>query len=277
MRTASSVVLVIVALLLAAVSGPAIWTEQNVVSEDGFVKLAGPLGTNTEFQQGLTAVVATQSAAQLDIPPLLQNVAAGLITTTAKSLYSMPGYGAAWEETLRRSHALTLAPSTDQKAQGTLNLDIEPLVGLVADQISTTLNVEMPIPAQILVSMDQPAVAKAMPLVTAVAGLGSWFAFFAVVLFILSIILARNRPRTVIAAGVGLALVALGWWLGSGWVVGQFADLGSSEGVAAQFGKELGALAKTSWQGGITFGFILAGGLVVAGVVYRLVRRNPAV
>lgn len=275
MRSAGSAVLVIVALLLAAVAGPSIWAQRNVVDEAGFVQLVGPLGANTEFQNGLANVVATQSAAQLTLPPQLQNLAAGLIVSTAQSLFSQPGYAEAWAETLRRSHALTFAPGTNQKATGDLNLDIAPMVGLVAEKVSADIGVKLPVPGEVLISMDQPAVAKAMPLVTTLAGSGVWFAIFAVVLFVLAVVVAKHRSRTVVLAGLGLALVALVWLLGSNWVVSQFDAFGTGNDIAAQFGTQLGALARESWRWGITAAFIIAGCLVVVGVLARMARPTP--
>ncbi|WP_054012085.1 hypothetical protein [Arthrobacter sp. ERGS1:01] len=273
MRSVGSAVLVIVALLLAAVAGPAIWAERNVVSESGFVALAGPLGANKDFQQGLTTVVATQSAAQLDLPPQLQNLAAGVIKSAARTLYTQPGYAEAWAETLRRSHALTFTPDAGQQGRGSLNLDIAPMVGLVATKVSADLGVNLPAPKEVLISMDQPTVARAIPAVTTLGGWGIWLAIFAVVLLVLAIVVARNRSLTTVLAGLGLALVALAWALASGFVAGQFANLGTGNEVAAQFGSELGALAKNSWQWGITFTFILAAGLVIGGGAARMVRR----
>lgn len=275
MRSAGSAVLVIVALLLAAVAGPSIWMQRNVVDEAGFVQLAGSLGANKEFQDGLANVVATQSAAQLALPPQLQNLAAELIATAARSLSSQPGYADAWAETLRRSHALTFAPTADQNITGELNLDIAPLVGLVANNVSADVGVKLPVPPEVLISVDQPAVAKALPLVSAVAGVGVWFMVFAVALFALAVVVARYKARTVVLAGLGLALVALAWLLGSNWVAGRFVDISPANDVAAQFGSQLGELVKESWQWGIAAGFVLAGCLVVVGVLARMVRRTP--
>ncbi|WP_157374978.1 hypothetical protein [Arthrobacter alpinus] len=275
MRSAGSAVLVIVALLLAAVAGPSIWMQRNVVDEAGFVQLAGPLGANKEFQDGLANVVATQSAAQLALPPQLQNLAAELIATVARSLSSQHGYADAWAETLRRSHALTFAPTADQNIAGELNLDIAPLVGLVANNVSADVGVKLPVPSEVLISVDQPAVAKTLPLVSAVAGAGVWFMVFAVALFALAVVVARYKARTVVLAGLGLALVVLAWLLGSNWVAGRFVDISPANDVAAQFGSQLGELVKESWQWGIAAGFIVAGCLVVVGVLARMVRRTP--
>lgn len=251
------------------------WAQQNVVSEAGFVDLAGPLGANTEFQQGLSAVVAQQTAAQLNLPSQLQDVAAGVIKTTARGLFSQPGYAEAWTETLRRSHALTFASSGDQTTDGDLHLDIAPLVALVADKVSTDVGVKLPTPPEVLISMDQPTVAKVIPVLTKVAGLGGWLAFFAVDLLLLALIVARKRALTLALAGVGLAIVALVWLLGSRFVVAQVGAIAATNDVARQLGQELGTLAENSWQGGITTTFIIAGGLLLAGMVIRMVRRTP--
>lgn len=274
MRTLGSAILVLVSLLLAAVAGPAIWAERNIVSEAGFVELAGPLGANTDFQQGLSTMVAQQASAQLNVPPALQGLASGIIKSAAQSVYTQPGYAAAWTETLRRSHALTFAPAADQQGQGDLHLDIAPMVALVATKVSADMGVTLPTPKQVPVSLDQPAVAKAIPLVTKLGGLGGWLAFIAVDLLLLAVVVARKRSATLIWAGLGMAVVALVWLLGSGFAVDQVNALGAGNETVAQFGREIGARAQASWTWGINFGFIVAGALVVAGLIGRMMRRT---
>ena len=274
MRTFGSAILVIAALLLAAGAGPAIWVERNIVSEAGFVELAGPLGANADFQQGLSTMVAKQASAQLNLPPQLQGLASGIIKSTAQSLYTQPGYAAAWTETLRRSHALTFDPTPNQQVQGDLHLDIAPMVSLVADKVSSDFGVQLPTPKEVPVSMDQPAVARAIPVLIRLGGLGGWLAFFAVVLLLLAVVVARKRSMTLVLAGLGMALVALAWLLGSGFAVDRINAIGAGNGVVAQFGRELGTQAQAGWQWGITFGFIVAACLVVAGVVTRMLGRT---
>lgn len=274
MRTIGSAVLVILALLLAAVAGPSIWAERNVVSESGFVQLAGPLGDNREFQQGLTAVVAKEAAAQLNLPSQLQNLAAGMIASSAASLQSEPGYAQAWTQTLQRSHALTLHPGDNEAASGDLTLDVAPLVGLVATKISSDIGVKLPVPPAVLVNLDQPTVAAAIPVVTALGGMSGWLAFFAVDLFVLAVVVARKRALTTLLTGVGFALVALTWKLGAGALASQFARIGTGNDIAEQFGRELGQLAQESWQWGINVSFALAGGIIAAGVITLILGRR---
>lgn len=274
MRTLGSALLIIAALLLAAVTGPAIWAERNIVDEAGFVKLAGPLGANTEFQNGLAAVVATQTGAQIDIPAPLQNIATGLINSAARSLSSNPEYANAWTETLRRSHALTFEAAGNPSVEGDLRLDIAPMIGMVADKVSSDIGVKLPMPPQVLISVEQSTVAKVLPLVTTLGAWSGWMAFIAVDLFVLGVIVARRRTLTVVLAGLGLAGVALAWVLGRDWVVGIFESMSGDTDMAKQFGIQLGQLAQASWQWGITATFVLAGVLVAAGVVARIVGRT---
>ncbi|WP_104111815.1 hypothetical protein [Arthrobacter sp. N199823] len=272
MRTAGSALLVILGLLLAAVAGPALWLERNVVDGAGFAQLAGPLGTNSEFQEGLSALAADQATASLNLPPQLNELAGALITSAARSIYTNPGYEAAWTQTLQRSHKLTFDAAGNQEIQGDLKLDIAPLVELVAAKVTQDLGVPLPTPKEVVVSLEQPQVAKVLPLASALGGASGWMAFIAVDLLALGVIVAKRRALTLILGGAGLAAVALLWQLGSGFVESALAGLVVGTEVAQQFGIQLGALARASWQGGITATFLIAGVMAAAGVVALIVK-----
>lgn len=272
MRTAGSALLVILGLLLAAVAGPALWLERNVVDGAGFAQLAGPLGANSEFQEGLSALAADQATASMNLPPQLNELAGALITSAARSIYSDPGYEAAWTQTLQRSHKLTFDAAGNQEVQGDLKLDIAPLVELVAAKVAQDLGVPLPTPKEVVVSLEQPQVAKVLPLASALGGASGWMAFIAVDLLALGVIVAKRRALTLILGGAGLAAVALLWQLGSGFVESALAGLVVGTEVAQQFGIQLGALARASWQGGITATFLIAGVMAAAGVVALIVK-----
>lgn len=272
MRTVGSALLVILGLLLAAVAGPALWLERNVVDGAGFAQLAGPLGTNSEFQEGLSALAADQATASLNLPPQLNELAGALITSAARSIYTNPGYEAAWTQTLQRSHKLTFDAAGNQEIQGDLKLDIAPLVELVAAKVTQDLGVPLPTPKEVVVSLEQPQVAKVLPLASALGGASGWMAFIAVDLLALGVIVAKRRALTLILGGAGLAAVALLWQLGSGFVESALAGLVVGTEVAQQFGIQLGALARASWQGGITATFLIAGVMAAAGVVALIVK-----
>ncbi|MGN5731603.1 hypothetical protein [Arthrobacter psychrochitiniphilus] len=274
MRSAASALLVIVALLLAAVAGPALWLQRNVVDGPGFTQLAGPLGNNKDFQEGLTALVSEQATASLNLPPMLNDLAGALIKTAARAIYTDPGYEQAWTETLQRSHNLTFAAAGNNDIEGDLKLDIAPLVQLVADNVTKNIGVPLPTPQDVVVTADQPKVAQVLPIMTTLGAWSGWLALIAAVLFVLGVVVAKRRALTLILGGVGLAIVALLWLMGSGFVESTLAGLAVGPEVAQQFGRELGALARDSWQGGITATLIAAGVLAVCGGAALIIKRS---
>ncbi|MEO8219895.1 MAG: hypothetical protein ABI563_03825 [Specibacter sp.] len=271
MRTAGSALLVIAALLLASVAGPALWLQRNVVDQDGFVALAGPLGSNKEFQDGLFSMVAAQSAASLNLPPQLQNLAAAVINSTAQSLHTDPGYPQAWTDTLARSHSLSLSAAGNKEIQGDLQLDVAPLVAMVANRVSKDVGVTIPTPEDVVVSLEQPQAARLLPMATTLGGWSGPMALIAVGLLVLGVLVARRRSLTAILAGAGLALVALVWLLASGVVETVLANLAVGPEAASQMGAQLALLAQDSWQGGITATFVAAAVVAAAGVISLIV------
>ncbi|MHA7268937.1 hypothetical protein [Arthrobacter sp. HLT1-20] len=275
MRTAGSAILIIVALLLASVAGPAVWLQRNVIERDGFVALAGPLGSNKEFQDALATMVATQTTASLKLPPQLEQLAAAIVTSTARSLYTDPGYAPAWTDTLERSHALSFAAAGNKDIQGDLQLDVAPLVAMVAGRVSKDLGVTLDTPKEVVVSLEQPQAARLLPLATTLGGWSAWMAGIAAGLLVLGVFVSRRRSLAVIFAGVGLAVVALLWLLASGMVGGVLANLAVGPAAASQMGVQLAALAQDSWQSGITATFIVAAVLAaVGGTTLILARRR---
>lgn len=272
MRTALSALLVIAALLVAAVAGPAMWLQRNVVDEAGFVALAGPLGSNKDFQEGASALLAAEAASALNLPGSLNDLAAAVIDDAARGLYTNPGYPAAWSETLRRSHNLTFAAAGNTEVAGDVVLDVEPLVGLIAASVGGNLGVTVPLPAEVAVRMDEAKVAALLPALTKLGGWSGWLAGAAVVLLALGILVARRRGAALVLSGVGLAVVALVWLLGSGWVQSTLATLVVGPPIAQQIGVELGALARDSWQSGINMTFLAAALLAALGVLALIVK-----
>jgi hypothetical protein len=272
MRTAASALLVIVALVLAAIAGPTLWMQRHVIDQAGFVELAGPLGSNKAFQEGLSSLAASQATASLNLPPQLNDLAAAVIKTSARNIYTEPGYGQAWTETLQRSHGLTFAAAGNTEVQGDLQLDVAPLVALVAANVGEDLGVSLPTPDNVVVALEQPQLARLVPVATMLGGWAWAIAIAAVVLLALGVLVARRRSLAVLLAGVGLAAVALLWLFGSASVESTLTGMAAGTGIAKQFGVELAAVARQSWQSGITTTFVAAGVLVAVGVATLMVR-----
>ena len=63
LRTFVSAAAVLIGLLMAAVAVPAMWVDQNIVQEEGFVALTAPLGKDPAFQQRLATAAVDGLAA----------------------------------------------------------------------------------------------------------------------------------------------------------------------------------------------------------------------
>lgn len=272
MRSLLSAFLILAALVVAAVAGPALWLQKNVVDQQGFVALAGPLGSNQGFQEGLSSMLAEQATASMNLPPQLSAIAGTLISSAAQSVYTEPGYEDAWRATLQRSHELTFAAAGNKDIAGDIMIDVAPLVSLVADKVAGDLPFTIPAPGNTVVSVEQPQAAKLLPAVTMLGGWSGWLLVAAVVLLIVGVVSARRRGLTLVLAGVGLGLVALVWMLAAGFVETSLVNLAAGPESARQIVAELGTLARTSWQRGINVTFVAAAVIAGLGVATLIVR-----
>lgn len=280
MRTFVSAAAVILGLLLAAVAVPAIWVDRNIVQEDGFVSLAAPLGKDAVFQQRLASAAVGSIDPAGGIPEPFAELVQPIIDAAATSLTTLPGYPAAWEETLRKSHRLNFpasgaAPSEAQPSTS-LTLDVAPLVGLLTKQISDATNVPLEAPDQTLIDIGQPNQRQLVDQVSAYAPMGYPLAAGSAIALLLALIAARRRWTVLVGTGLGGLVLAAVWKLGSdaaGLAVGgtasgnEVADIFKSEFVAAsseRFGQWI-------------VGTLIAGAvLVVAGVILRVVAGTVA-
>ena len=279
MRTFVSAIATVLGILLAAVAVPAIWVDRNIVQEDGFVRLAAPLGRDSDFQRKLAgAAVGTIDTGS--VPSFLSGLVEPMLEKAAESLTGLPGYPAAWEETLRRSHRLSFAdPSADSQggaSPSSLTLDVAPLVALGSEEISRTTRLPLNPPEQTLINVGQPAQREWTERLATYAPMGYILAIGSAAAFLLALVAARRRWTVLLAAGVGgLALAAL--W-GTGLQVGsaraQATDTGNA--MANMFRDEFLAAAGADFEGWITTAAITGGVLVAAGIVTLFASRKRA-
>ena len=276
MRTFVSAVALIIGVLLTAVAVPAIWIDRSVVQEDGFVELSGPLGQDADFQQRLAAA-AVGTIDTGAIPDALADVVRPVIEAAAGSLTGLPGYPAAWEETLRKSHRLSFAdpaspPAADSSTS--LTLDVAPLVALATKELARTSGLPLEAPEQTLINVGQPEHRQWTERASAYAPLGYSLAIGAGIALALALVAARRRWSVVFSAGVGALLLAALWTYGS--QVARDAVVGTASGneVADMFKDAFAAAASGSFQSW-TAGAAVAGGvLLAAGLVTGIASRG---
>ena len=276
MRTFVSAVALIIGVLLTAVAVPAIWIDRSVVQEDGFVELSAPLGQDADFQQRLAAA-AVGTIDTGAIPDALADVVRPVIEAAAGSLTGLPGYPAAWEETLRKSHRLSFAdpaspPAADSSTS--LTLDVAPLVALATEELARTSGLPLEAPERTLINVGQPEHRQWIERVSAYAPLGYSLAIGAGIALALALVAARRRWTVVFSAGVGALLLAALWTYGS--QVARDAVVGTASGneVADMFKDAFAAAASGSFQSW-TAGAAVAGGvLLAAGLVTGIASRG---
>ncbi|MDQ0663609.1 hypothetical protein QFZ35_002107 [Arthrobacter ulcerisalmonis] len=277
MRTFVSAIATVLGILLAAVAVPALWVDRNIVQEDGFVRLAAPLGKDSEFQRKLAAA-AVGTIDTGSVPGFLSGLVQPMLEKAAESLTGLPGYPAAWEETLRRSHRLSFADPAAGGKEGasasSLTLDVAPLVALGSEEISRTTRLPLDPPQQTLINVGQPAQKEWTERLATYAPMGFILAIGSALAFLLALVAARRRWTVLLTAGLGALALAGLWGLGLqlGSARAQATDTGNA--VANMFRDEFLAAAGTDFQTWITTAAVTGGVLVAAGVVTLFASRK---
>lgn len=279
MRTFVSAAATVLAVLLAAVAVPAIWLDRSIVQEQGFVELAAPLGRNPEFQQGLAAA-AIGTIDTSAVPGFLSDLVRPVLENAAASLTGLPGYPAAWEETLRKSHRLSFAgtdaSNPDAASASSLTLDVAPLVALGSEEISRATRLSLDPPEQTLINVGQAEHKEWTERLRTFAPAGYLLAGGSAVALLLALVAARRRWTVLVAAGVGALLLAALWTLGA--QVGSDAVLATDSGneVANMFRNEFVAAASADFQTWTWAAATTGGVLVLVGIVAGLIPRKRA-
>lgn len=277
MRTFVSAAATVLAVLLAAVAVPAIWLDRNIVQEQGFVELAAPLATHSEFQQKL-AVAAVGTIDTSAVPDFLTDLVQPVLEDAASSLTGLPAYPAAWEETLRRSHRLSFAsPATDDggaASASSLTLDVAPLVALGAEEISRTTGLPLDPPEQTLINVGQPEHKEWTERLTTYAPAGYLLAGGSAVALLLALVAARRRWAVLASAGVGALLLAAAWAAGSPAASAAVVSADSGNEVANMFRDEFVAASAADFQGWTLTAAVTGGVLLVLGVVAGFTSRR---
>jgi hypothetical protein len=276
-RTFVSAAATVLAVLLAAVAVPAIWLDRSIVQEQGFVELAAPLGRNPEFQQGLAAA-AIGTIDTSAVPGFLSDLVRPVLENAAASLTGLPGYPAAWEETLRKSHRLSFAGTDannpEAASASSLTLDVAPLVALGSEEISRATRLPLDPPEQTLINVGQPEHKEWTERLRTFAPAGYLLAGGSAVALLLALVAARRRWTVLVAAGVGALLLAALWTLGA--QAGSAAVLATDSGneVANMFRNEFVAAASADFQTWTLSAAITGGVLVLVGIVAGLISRK---
>ncbi len=127
MRTALSVFLAAVAVLATIVAVPSLWARQALVSKDGFVQTVAPLAESAGMQDIVADEIATQIAANTQLPK-------ALALPFAKAYTAGPDFPDDFRQTAAQQHDwlfLEPQPGTDQQP---MSLDFTAMANRALDK-----------------------------------------------------------------------------------------------------------------------------------------------
>ncbi|MGH3424157.1 MAG: hypothetical protein ACRDO8_05475, partial [Nocardioidaceae bacterium] len=208
MRSLVAALLGLGALLLTALALPAMWTERNVVDEDGYVAFTAPLASDHELQSALAQVVAQSVVDNTRVPPAARPV----VQKAAARIAGLPGYSDAWRESNRRSHRAVFGDPRDrspkQDGSDRLVVDVGPFAQLVVDRVNDTAGTHLEAPGQVVVNVGGSNQQRLVERLRSLDPLAYVLAGAAVLLAICSVLLARGRGAALAWLGVGAVAVA---------------------------------------------------------------------
>jgi hypothetical protein len=251
MRTAGSAFFVLIALVLGMAALPSAWLAVNLVEENGFVELASPLADHAGFTGSLAQALAEEATGSTDVPPEAAESVQPVVEDLAQGITELPDFDPAWQETLRRSHSLTLAeaqPPVGAEPQAAFIVDIAPLVGLVAEQVGGQFGFDIPAPEQTLVNVGGPAERGVVERAEQAAGLWPVMAAAAGTGILIALAFAHRRSTTLALTGLGILLGGAGLWLGAGFAGGAVAGSAGGNTVSEVFTEALAARAAADFQ-----------------------------
>lgn len=272
MRTAISALFVLAALVLGLIALPAAWIATHVVEQDGFVELASPLADDGEFAGALSAALAEEATAQ-ELPAEVADLVRPLVADTAEGITGLPGFDEAWDDSLRRSHALTFDDGQNQQdgvQTSGLTLDIAPLIALVASEIGNSLGVEVSVPGQALVSVADGIQRDSLARAAAVVELWPAFALASVACAVIGLVAARRRSTTLAFLGLGVLIVGGALWLAAGSAPVLTDGIAGANAVADLFTEALVARASVDFRAWCLAAMAAGVLLLAGGVVGRL-------
>lgn len=206
MRSLTSLVAGLVAVIAAIVTIPLFWVSTHVADEDGYVTFSSVLATDPELQAAVADYIADDYVQRGLLPAALQDLAASALTSVARGATDQPGFVTAWEQTQRSLHRSALDGGTQS---GPLTVDLSPLSRFAVDRLDGRLPVQLDVPDGLEAPVGTTADRDRLQLVErtptySLLGL-------MIVLAAAAVCLVAARRRTIAVTGLGLgALVTAG-------------------------------------------------------------------
>ncbi|MER6489629.1 hypothetical protein [Streptomyces griseorubiginosus] len=248
-RSLGSVLLILLAALLAMLSVVAVWANSIVQDTDRYVKTVGPLASDPDVQKAATNRITTAVLAQIDVDALVKQLtdaasAKGvppqaakllgnldgpiesglkqLVSGTVERVVSSSAFETVWVNGNRRAHAALDKALTGQTDDSTVKVendqvvvDLGPIVAEVKDQLVAagfTPAAKIPAVHTNFVVFQSKDLGKIRSYVRVLELLGGWLPVIALLIAAAGVYVAFNRRHALIGAALAVfvAMVILG-------------------------------------------------------------------
>jgi len=224
-------VLIVVAAVIALVSGLNIWVKRQALSTDHWTNASSELLENSEIRNALSVYLVDQLYENVDVgaaleerlppatKPLATPIAAALepaLVRTTDRLLGRPKVQEAWQNANRRAHELFIAVLDGEhgileSTNGNVVLNLRPLLEeLVAETgLGERVLARLPPDAGQIVVMQGDQLETARRSVKVIRALSYFLTFLVIALFAAAVYIARGRRRTMLL-GIGVSLLIVG-------------------------------------------------------------------
>ncbi len=219
MRFLAALLFWLTTTVLLAVAVPAVWAQQNVVSEDGYAALAADAAENPRLQEAMASMLSTQIIGlAADNGYELSNTA--LVRGVTSAYTANAGFPGQFAQANRIAHrwmftdSVTHAPSDENR----WFVDVAPM--LKDQSLRQTLgNLDLDVPDTLTVPITVPESSALRPgQLKAVSVWGTPVSIGACALTalfaLLTLVVARQRGKAIAALGVSALLVGAAGWAG---------------------------------------------------------------
>jgi len=233
-RTITSWVLLVVACVLVPVAGVAVWVRNLVLDSDRYVETVAPLAKNPDIQAQAVDAMVTKLFAEVDVeqeldsllPSQLDFVAApiaGAVESQAANLadtvVASDQFQAAWETANRKAHEVVVALLTGREDKiaevkdGEIVLDLQqPLTNIRDRLVDRGLTFLEDVPDERLdaqfVLFKSEELQQAQDLTDRLDRSATWLPWLSLGLLAISVLLAGDRRKALVRAGIGIAIAA---------------------------------------------------------------------
>ncbi|MFJ2771426.1 hypothetical protein [Streptomyces sp. NPDC087300] len=208
-RSAASVVLLVVACLLVPLGTLSAWAKYEIADTGNYVATMAPLASDSDVRGAVTDAVTESVTKGIDAGPL-QGTVESFVREAVGSFTGTAAFKTAWNAANRAAHDAVMRALNDDSASA-VTIDLAPVTEQVKKQLQDD---GVPFAGRIPVRHTDVTIMQAQDLgrlrtvfhTLQVAGI--WLPVAAVVCAVAGVLLAERRRRALVAVALGAALAA---------------------------------------------------------------------